>query len=80
MELTSRLLPQGRGADQEVSMHSASTHLIGIMLQRAVITHVSHSVQIRVSLVNVVHVGTVVLLIQNSWKMPPKKKPHYVYL
>lgn len=44
-----------------------STHLIGIMFQRAVITHVSHSVQIRVSLVNVVYVGTVVLLIQYAW-------------
>lgn len=44
-----------------------STHLIGIMFQRAVITHISHTIQICVSLVNIVDIGTVVLLIQNAW-------------
>lgn len=42
------------------------THLIGIMFQGAVVTHVSHSVQICVPLVNIVHVWAVVLLIQNT--------------
>lgn len=42
------------------------THLIGIMFQGAVVTHVSHSIQICVPLVNIVHVGAVVFLIQNT--------------
>lgn len=42
------------------------THLIGIMLQRAVITHVSHSVQVCVPLVDIVNVGAVVFLVQNA--------------
>lgn len=46
-----------------------STHLIGIMLQRTVIAHVSHSVQICVSLVHIVHIGTVVLLVQYTWEL-----------
>lgn len=44
-----------------------STHLIRIMFQRAVITHVSHSVQICVFLVDIVHIGAVVLLVHNAW-------------
>lgn len=50
----------------EVEGNGVSTHLIWIMFQRAIVTHVSHSIQIRVSLVHVVHVGAVVLLIQNA--------------
>lgn len=41
-----------------------STHLIRIMFQWAIVAHVSHSIQICVSLVNVVDIGTVVLFIQ----------------
>lgn len=44
-----------------------STHLIGIMFQRAIVAHVSHSVQICVFLVDIVHIGAVVLLIQYAW-------------
>lgn len=39
------------------------THLIRIMFQGAVVTHVSHSIQICVPLVNIVHIGAVVFLI-----------------
>lgn len=42
----------------------ASTHLIGIMFKRTVVTHVSYTIKVRVPLVNIVHIGTVVLLIQ----------------
>lgn len=53
-----------------------STHLIGIIFQRTVITHVSHSIQICVSLVNIVYIGTVILLIQYSWHVENKlRKP-----
>jgi len=58
----------GGGGGSCVTVHAMYTHLIGIMFQRAVVTHVPHAVQIRVALVHVVHVGTVVLLVQNAWK------------
>lgn len=45
---------------------SGHTHLIGIMFQRAVVAHVSNSIQVCVPLVNVVHVGAVVFLVQNA--------------
>lgn len=48
---------------------AVSTHLIRIMFQRAIVAHVSHSVQICVSLVDVVHIGAVVLLVQYPWGM-----------
>lgn len=36
------------------------------MFQRAVVTHISHSVQVCISLVNIVHIGAVVLFIQDA--------------
>lgn len=42
------------------------THLIGIMFQGAVVTHVADSIQVCVLLVDIVHVGAVVFLIQNT--------------
>lgn len=42
------------------------THLIGIMFQGAVVTHVPDSIQVCVLLVDIVHVGAVVFLIQNT--------------
>lgn len=47
---------------------SGSTHLIRVMFQRAVVTHVSNPVQICVSLVDIVHVGTVVLFIKYAYE------------
>ncbi len=46
-----------------------STHLIRIVFQRAVVAHVSYSIQICVSLVNIVHIWAVVFLIQYAWGM-----------
>lgn len=45
-----------------------STDLIRIMFKRTVVTHVSHTIEICVSLINIVHIGTIVLLIQYAWK------------
>lgn len=56
-----------------------STHLIGIMFQGTVVTHVSHSVQVCISLVNIVNIGAVVLLIQYAWRMIVNKQCEYIY-
>lgn len=46
----------------------AFAHLIRIMFKRTVVTHVSNTIEVCVSLVNIVHIGTVVLFIQYAWK------------
>lgn len=56
-----------------------STHLIGIMFQGAIVTHVSHSVQVCISLINIVNIGAVVLLIQYAWRMIVNKQYEYIY-
>ena len=42
------------------------THLVRVVFQRTVVTHVSHTVQVGVSLVHVVDIRAVVFLIQNT--------------
>lgn len=39
------------------------------MFQGTVVTHVSHTIEVCVSLINIVHIGTIVLLIQYAWKI-----------
>lgn len=56
-----------------------STHLIGIMFQGTIVTHVSHSVQVCISLVNIVNIWAVVLLIQYAWRMIVNKQCEYIY-
>lgn len=45
-----------------------ATDLIRIMFKRTVVTHVSHTIEVCVSLINIVYIGTIVLLIQYAWK------------
>lgn len=44
-----------------------AAHLVRVVLQWAVVTVVTDSIPVSVSLVSVVHIWTVVLLIQNAW-------------
>lgn len=55
-------------AHSSLKKHVEATHLVRVVLQRAVVTVVTNSIPVGVSLVNVVHVWTVVLLIQNAWR------------
>lgn len=55
-----------------------STHLIRIMFKRTVVTHVSYTIKVRVPLVNIVHVGTVVLLIQYAWETIKNTQSKYI--
>ena len=42
-------------------------YLVRVVLKRAVVTVVSHAIPVGIPLVHIVHVLTVVLLVQNAW-------------
>lgn len=60
------IIAGGRGGRKWAMV--TSTHLIRIMFERTVVTHVSDAIEVCVSLANIVNIGTVVLLIQFAWE------------
>lgn len=48
------------------------------MFKRAVVTHVSDTIEVRVPLVDIVHIGTVVLLIQYAWGTLKNTQSKYI--